>query len=78
MTGRNGGKQHIPKEYDEVLYVYDRVCPKGTKSNQMRRTYGPVNSTTHNANPNRVYGAAFAESQRRRAEAYKKASAYQK
>ncbi|MBE6541468.1 MAG: FtsQ-type POTRA domain-containing protein [Ruminococcaceae bacterium] len=77
MTDRYEGKRRVPREYEDVLYVYDRVCPKQSKRRQMSRTYGTSEfSDVHrHSNPNRVYGKAFAESQRMRAEAYKKASA---
>lgn len=75
MTDRYERKSNIPREYDDVLYVYDRVCPKKSKKRQINRTYGPEYSRSEmRNNPNRVYGKAFAESQRRRAEAYAKAS----
>lgn len=75
MSDRYERKTNIPKEYDKVLYVYDRICPKQFKKRQINRTYGPEYSRRDvHVNQNRVYGKAFAESQRRRAEAYAKAS----
>lgn len=67
----------VPREYsDDVLYVYDRVCPKNAKKRQINRTYGNAAAGSNSANgrqsgtpPERVYGKAFAESQRQRADA---------
>lgn len=68
--------KRVPREYgDDVLYVYDRVCPKQSKKRQINRTYGTADpgvgqtSRQSGSPPNRVYGKAFADSQRQRAKA---------
>ncbi|MBQ4354992.1 MAG: FtsQ-type POTRA domain-containing protein [Clostridia bacterium] len=66
MNGR------IQKEYaGDVLYVYDRICPKQAKNREIDRTYGKTRGHTQQHPPSgtRQYGKAFAEGQRRRASA---------
>ena len=79
MADRYDGKSNAPREYHDVLYVYDRVCPKESKKRQIDKTYRPDKYSSpagfENRNPNRVYGKAFAERQRRRAEEYARCAA---
>ncbi len=72
----------IQREYrDDVLYVYDRVCSKASKREQMHRTFKSASSSGVNASrsgrggarqrgKNRVYGQAFAKAQWERAAFY--------
>lgn len=56
----------------DVLYVYDRVCKKESKTRQILQEYGSGVTEIPNAQPNqkteRPFGRAFAESQQKRAE----------
>jgi len=62
--------QQIRREYrGDVLYVYDRVCPKESKRQQISRTYGCVGSEKQRRNEERIYGKAFAQAQHQRAKA---------
>lgn len=58
----------------DILYVYDRICKKDSKTRQILQEYGPNMIDAPNAQPNmrteRPFGKAFAESQRKRAEDY--------
>lgn len=77
----------VNREYrrneSEVLYIYDRVCPKNVKKRQINRAYQP--NQTRQSPPNnsggRPFGSEFAAQQRMRARLnpYKRSSsrAYQ-
>ena len=58
----------------DILYIYDRVCKKESKTRQILQEYGPGVLETPDAQPNyrteRPFGKEFAESQRKRAEEY--------
>jgi len=62
------------KNPQDVLYVYDRICRKQSKTRQILQEYGPDVIEAPDAQPNmrteRPFGRAFAESQRKRAEEY--------
>lgn len=62
------------KNQQDVLYVYDRICKKESKTRQILQEYGPNVIEAPDAQPNmrteRPFGKAFAESQRKRAEEY--------
>jgi len=72
----------IQREYrEDVLYVYDRVCSKASKQEQMHRTFRSASSsgeyTSRSSDgrgyqkaPRRVYGQAFAKAQWERAAIY--------
>lgn len=63
----------VNREYrrneSEVLYIYDRVCPKNVKKRQINRAYQP--NQTRQSPPNnsgsRPFGSEFAAQQRMRA-----------
>ena len=61
-------------QQQEVLYVYDRICRKDSKTRQILQEYGPDVTASPDVQPNqrseRPFGKAFAESQRKRAEDY--------
>lgn len=58
----------------EAYYVYDRICTKSVKTQQILREYGTCAADRPDAQPNayseRPFGKDFAESQRKRAEDY--------
>ena len=58
----------------DILYVYDRICKKESKTRQILQEYGTGVLETPDAQPNRrterPFGREFAESQRKRAEEY--------
>ena len=62
----------------DVLYIYDRICKKESKTRQILQEYGPGVLETPDAQPNRrterPFGEEFAESQRRRAEEFFRAN----
>lgn len=61
---RQAGKQR-----GDVLYIYDRVCPKNVKRRQINRAYN-TNQTKRSANTaERPFGTDFAYQQRQRARA---------
>jgi len=57
-----------------AYYVYDRICTKDVKTQQILREYGTCAADRPDAQPNiptdRPFGKDFAESQRKRAEEY--------
>ncbi len=64
-------------EPQEVLYIYDRVCRKNSKTMQILQEYGTCAEFRPDAQPrtaeqlfSRPLGKAFADSQRKRAEDY--------
>lgn len=63
--------QNRKSRNENVMYVYDRVCPKQSKKSEIRRTYGRVPPKNHTGgsiqNEERIYGKAFARSQINRA-----------
>ncbi len=67
---RTSGAPKTKKAY----YVYDRVCTKEVKTQQILREYGTCAADRPDAQPNayseRPFGKDFAESQRKRAEEY--------
>ncbi len=73
--------QDRQKEPQNVMYIYDRICSKDSKSRQILREYGTCASHDVHAGTQkkaggaeRPFGKAFAESQRARAEAYLRAN----
>lgn len=66
-------RENRPEEKrHDVLYVYDRVCKKESKTRQILQEYGSDVTEIPNAQPNRKterpFGREFAESQKKRAE----------
>ncbi len=63
----------VPKT-KKAYYVYDRICTKEIKTQQILREYGTCAADRPDAPPNvhseRPFGRDFAESQRKRAEEY--------
>lgn len=61
-------------QQQEILYVYDRICRKESKTRQILQEYGPGVTEIPDVQPNRrterPFGREFAESQRKRAEDY--------
>lgn len=70
---RQKPQQNRTQEQD-ILYVYDRVCKKESKTRQILQEYGTGVLETPDVQPNRrterPFGKEFAESQRKRAEEY--------
>ena len=66
--------QYPQKQQQDILYVYDRICRKESKTRQILQEYGPNRIDVPDVQPNmrteRPFGKAFAESQRKRAEEY--------
>lgn len=64
----------------DVLYVYDRICRKDSKTRQILQEYGTCADDRPDVQPRgtpdyqRPFGKAFAESQRKRAEEYFRAN----
>lgn len=64
----SGGKN------DNVLYVYDRICPKDSKKKQILKEYGKTSAASDVRNY--TYGKDFAHRQRERARIYAEAHPY--
>ena len=67
-------ENQTPQKQQDILYIYDRICRKESKTRQILQEYGPNMIDAPDVQPNmrteRPFGRAFAESQRKRAEEY--------
>ena len=71
---RGRGYYAVSDENGNVLYVYDRICTKKSKRREILREYG---DTTHTSPDVKYYKkGTFAERQRKRAGAYRRAHPY--
>lgn len=60
----------------EVLYVYDRICPKSSKRNEIISEYGKAEPASRVKNYAYKNGQSFSQRQRERARAYSEAHPY--
>lgn len=61
---------------NEVLYVYDRICPKSSKRKEIISEYGKTDSASRVKNYAYSNGQSFSQRQRERARAYSETHPY--